>query len=382
MRKSIRGGSTKRLVTLSAIAAIGVLLGKFMQIPIGDFMRFSFENTTILFVSITFGPVYGAIVGCVQDLVGCIAYGYAINPIITLGYVSIGFVAGSVYRALRKLPFPITIATSVISAHLIGSVVIKSYALSALVGMPYHIMILWKLLNYVIVGTAEIFVLYFLLKSKPLLAQINKITYFKPTGNFKSVSEAGAYARGVSGVFTKPGLDRVCHLLTSLGSPEDSVKVVHVTGTNGKGSFCAMLSSILKSSGLKVGSFNSPYLYEMRESIRIDGEPISDAELIALLDRLKPIADAMTDKPTEFELLTAAAYLKMKEERVDIAIIECGMGGGLDATNVISSSALSVITGIAKDHTSYLGDTVEKIAQHKSGIILSCNIHKLHLLQG
>ena len=369
MRKTIRGSSTKRLVTLSAIAAIGVLLGKFMQIPVGDFMRFSFENTTILFVSITFGPIYGAVVGCVQDLVGCIAYGYAINPMITLGYVCIGLVAGSVYRAAKKLPFPIAISLSVILAHLLGSVVIKSYALSELVGMPYHVMILWKLLNYVIVGAAEIFVLYLLLKSKPLLSQINKITYFRPHGTFKSVSEAGAYAKSVSGVFTKPGLDRVCHLLTSLDSPESSVKVVHVTGTNGKGSFSAMLSSILKSSGLKVGSFNSPYLYEMRESIRINGEPISEPELIALFDRLKPIADAMEDKPTEFELLTAAAYLKMKEEAVDIAIIECGMGGGLDATNVISSPALSVITGIAKDHTSYLGGTVEQIAKHKSGII-------------
>ena len=369
MQRTKRGGSTRLLVTLSALAAIGVLIGKLMQIPAGEFMRFSLENTTILFVGIVFGPIYGAAIGAVQDLVGCLAACYAVNPVITLGYVAVGAISGITYRLAKRLPSYISIPLSVILAHLVGSVVIKSFGLAKLTGMAYHIMVLWKLLNYVIVGTMEAFLLYFLLKSKQLLAQINKIKPFGATRKFKSASDATAYAKSVSGVFSKPGLERVTELIEAVGSPERRVKVVHVTGTNGKGSFSALLSSILRSSGLRVGSFNSPYLTEMRESVRIDGEPISEDTLISLIERLSAVADKMADKPTEFELLTAAAYLAFAEAEVDVAIVECGMGARRDATNVIDKPLLSVITGVAKDHTSYLGDTLTDIAREKAGVI-------------
>jgi dihydrofolate synthase/folylpolyglutamate synthase len=173
----------------------------------------------------------------------------------------------------------------------------------------------------------------------------------------------------MSGVFSKPGLERVKTLLETVDHPERKVRVIHVAGTNGKGSFVAMLSSILSHSSLKVGSFTSPYLYEMRESIRIDGEPISAESMLSLLDRLSCVADTMADKPTEFELLTAAAYLAFCEAKVDIAVIECGMGAMRDATNVISSPLLSVITGVSIDHTAFLGISEREIAKEKSGVI-------------
>ena len=246
---------------------------------------------------------------------------------------------------------------------------IKSLGLSVFYSLPFGITVAWRLLNYAIVGAVEIVLLCILLKSKQLLTQINKITPFSLGVKFKSTSEISEYAKGISGVFSKPGLERVVALCEALGSPQKKVKVIHVTGTNGKGSTSAFLCSILRSAGLRVGAFNSPYLIEMREAIRIDGDEISEERLSELFDRIRPIADSLTDKPTEFELLTAAAYLAFSEAKVDVAVVECGMGARRDATNVIDSPLLSIITGVSVDHTAYLGSTLSDIAKEKTGVI-------------
>ncbi len=369
MKTKKQGASVKVLVTLSALAAIGIILGKFLAFNITEFMRFSLENITIIFSGILFGPMLGAVMGAVQDLIGCLAVGYAINPIITLGCASIGAISGTVFKLSKALGLPVRIAISTLSAHLIGSVIIKSIGLSVFYNLHLPITVAWRLLNYAIVGVAEVIILCILLKSKQLLSQINKITPFSIDYKFKTSKEAANYAKDISGVFSKPGLDRVKELLTAVGSPERSVRAVHITGTNGKGSTSAMLSSILNESGLKVGTFTSPYLIDMCESIRINGATVSEEKLTALFDILRPIADNAEDKPTEFELLTAVAYLAFKNEGVDVAVIECGMGARRDATNVIGSPLLSVITGISKDHTSYLGATLCEIAKEKAGVI-------------
>lgn len=369
MKKIRRGEAVRVLVALSALSAIGIILGKFLAFNLTEFMRFSLENTTIIFSGIVFGPISGLVVGAVQDLVGCLAVGYTINPIITLGSAMIGGISGCVFRLTKKLSPTVRIGISVAAAHLLGSVTVKSIGLAIFYSLPFTVTALWRLLNYAIVGAVEVVLLGFILKSKQMCSQINKITPFSLHDKFKSQDEAKEYARSVSGVFSKPGLERVSKLLASLGNPERELKVVHVTGTNGKGSFVAMLSSILGECGLKVGSFTSPYLYEMRESIRIGGEVIDEESFLSLFERLRPIADAAMDKPTEFELLTAAAYLAFKEARVDVAIVECGMGARRDATNVIEHPLLSVITGISIDHTSYLGESEEAIAKEKSGVI-------------
>ena len=369
MQRAQRGNSIRVTVTLSALAAIGIILGKFLAINVTEFMRFSLENITIIFAGIVFGPALGAAVGAVQELVGCIAVGYAINPIITLGSASIGAISGAMFLLLKKRGLYVRISLSVLCAHLVGSVIIKSLGLSWYYGIMLGAAVAWRLLNYIIVGAVEAILLCYLLKSKQLLTQINKIKPFLLGASFKSGTEATEYARSVSGVFSKPGLERVTALLEALDSPEGQVKAVHVAGTNGKGSTSAMLSSILSAAGLKVGSFNSPYLSEMRESIRIGGESITEDQLIHLFDRLRPIADSLEDKPTEFELLSAAAYLAFCEAGVDVAVIECGMGARRDATNVIDSPLLSIITGISVDHTSYLGASTKEIAAEKAGVI-------------
>jgi len=181
--------------------------------------------------------------------------------------------------------------------------------------------------------------------------------------------EALEYIHGISWTFCKPGLERINALCKALGNPEKHLKFIHVAGTNGKGSFCSMTESVLRKAGYKVGLYTSPFIYRFNERMRVNGEDIPDGTLAEITEYVKPFADAMEDKPTEFELITAIAFEYFKREKCDVVVLECGMGGRLDSTNVIRNPYLSVITGISLDHTAFLGDTVEKIATEKAGII-------------
>lgn len=181
--------------------------------------------------------------------------------------------------------------------------------------------------------------------------------------------EAIKYIHSVSNFFCKPGLERVSELCDRIGNPQKGLKFIHVTGTNGKGSVCSMLSSILMAEGYKVGLYTSPYVREFNERMRINGKNIPNEYLAKLTEEIKASADKMTDSPTEFELITAIAFEYFRREGCDIVVLEVGMGGRLDATNIIESPLLSIITGISVDHTAFLGDTIEQIAGEKAGII-------------
>ena len=181
--------------------------------------------------------------------------------------------------------------------------------------------------------------------------------------------EALEYIHGISWTFCKPGLERISALCKALGDPQKKLKFIHIAGTNGKGSTSAMLDSILREAGYRTGLFTSPYIRTFNERMRVDGENISDRELAEITEYVRPFADYMTDKPTEFELISAIAFEYFSRNNCDVVVLEAGMGGRLDSTNVIDSALLSIITGIALDHTAFLGDTVEKIAAEKAGII-------------
>lgn len=170
---------------------------------------------------------------------------------------------------------------------------------------------------------------------------------------------------------SKLGLERTAELCERLGNPQEKTKIIHVAGTNGKGSFCAMLSAILHESGYKTGGFSSPALTEATDSFRINGEEISKEDFAEIMTDIIPECEAMDDKPTEFEVLTALAFELFARKKCDIAVVECGMGGDTDSTNIISSPLLSVITNIAIDHTAFLGSTIQEITAHKAGIIKS-----------
>ena len=183
--------------------------------------------------------------------------------------------------------------------------------------------------------------------------------------------EALEYIHSINWTFCKPGLERIRTLCERMGDPQKRIKFIHVAGTNGKGSVCAMLSSVLTKAGYKTGLYTSPYIKHFNERMMIDGEMISEEELTALTEYVRPIADAMEDKPTEFELITALAFEYFARHECDVVVLECGLGGRLDSTNIIDAPILSVITGVALDHVAILGDSTEKIAREKAGIIKS-----------
>ncbi len=170
----------------------------------------------------------------------------------------------------------------------------------------------------------------------------------------------------------KPGLERVQKLLRLLGDPQNSLKFVHVAGTNGKGSACVLTASTLRASGCKTGLFISPYVTDFCERMQIDGEMIPHDDLAALVEKTYPLVQKMNgegEEITEFEFITALAMQWFAQKRCDVVVLEVGLGGRLDATNVISVPLVSVIMSISLDHTAILGDTVEKIAFEKCGII-------------
>lgn len=165
------------------------------------------------------------------------------------------------------------------------------------------------------------------------------------------------------------GTDCEKELLSLLGNPQDKLRFIHVAGTNGKGSFCSMMSSVLQKQGYKVGLYTSPYIVIFNDRIRVNGLPIAEDDINDLFERVRQKADTMKTPPSSFDFITAAAFLWFYETKCDIVVLEVGLGGRYDSTNVIKNSLLSVITGIAFDHTEILGDTIEKIAWEKAGII-------------
>lgn len=164
----------------------------------------------------------------------------------------------------------------------------------------------------------------------------------------------------------KPGLDTTHRLDAHYGHPHQSYRTIHIAGTNGKGSTSHSLASVLQMAGYRVGLFTSPHLVDFRERIRVNGEPVSEAFVCQFVEEAKPLVKEL--RPSFFELTTLLALTYFRHEAVDFAIIEVGMGGRLDSTNIIAP-ILSIITGISKDHTQYLGDTLPKIAYEKAGII-------------
>jgi len=184
-----------------------------------------------------------------------------------------------------------------------------------------------------------------------------------------TVREAVEYIHSVSWRGCRPGLERITELCEKMGNPQDSLRFLHIAGTNGKGSTSSMLASVLEKAGYSVGLFTSPFVEEFGERIRLNGENIPEQALADITSLVKSVADTMTDKPTEFEMITAIGLEYYKRTKPDYVVFECGLGGRFDSTNIIKTTVLSLITGIDLDHTALLGDTPEKIAWEKAGIV-------------
>ena len=183
-----------------------------------------------------------------------------------------------------------------------------------------------------------------------------------------NVTEAIEYIHSNFWKGSIPGLSRTQELLRRMGNPEKKLKFVHIAGTNGKGSTAAMTASILRQAGYKVGLYTSPYIYRFHERMQVNGVEISDEDLAAVTEYVRPLAQSMVESPTEFELVCCIAFEYFLRQNCDIVVLEVGMGGAWDATNVIETPEVAVITNIGLDHTDVLGSTLEEIAATKAGI--------------
>lgn len=181
--------------------------------------------------------------------------------------------------------------------------------------------------------------------------------------------EALTYIHSISWRGSKPGLERISGMMEQLGNVQEDLKFIHIAGTNGKGSVSAMLSSVLTAAGYRTGLFISPYIMRFNERMQVNGMPISDEELAEIIAEVQPVAESMAERPTEFEIITAAAFLWFARQKCDIVVLETGLGGRLDATNLISKNVCAVITNLGMDHTEYLGNTLGEIAGEKCGIL-------------
>ncbi len=181
--------------------------------------------------------------------------------------------------------------------------------------------------------------------------------------------QALEYINGSSWRGSRLGLERISELLARMGNPQSELKFVHVAGTNGKGSICAMLASVMRRAGYKTGLYTSPYLRRFNERMQINGKEIEDAVLADIVTEIQRHTDAMDEHPTEFEMMTAAALRWFADSGCDIVILEVGLGGRYDATNVIPCPECCVIANIGLDHTAVLGGTLAEIAYEKAGII-------------
>lgn len=185
--------------------------------------------------------------------------------------------------------------------------------------------------------------------------------------NYRETTE---YLDSLNGLGSRPGLENISELLKRLGNPQNKVRAVHIAGTNGKGSVGAFLTSVLTMAGYRVGRYCSPAVFNPLEIISFNGVNISEDDFAGVITDTVSVCDGNLC-PTRFEIETAAAFMFFDRMKCDIAIVECGMGGELDATNVMSDVICSVITPVSMDHMSFLGDTIEKIAECKAGIIQS-----------
>lgn len=181
--------------------------------------------------------------------------------------------------------------------------------------------------------------------------------------------EALTYIHSISWRGSKPGLERISGMMEQLGNVQEDLKFIHIAGTNGKGSVSAMLSSVLMAAGYRTGLFISPYIMRFNERMQVNGMPISDEELAEIITEVQPVAESMAERPTEFEIITAAAFVWFARQKCDIVVLETGLGGRLDATNLISKNVCAVITNLGMDHTEYLGNTLAEIAGEKCGIL-------------
>ena len=369
LRRDLAVFDNLRVLCVAAmLAAMGVALAFLAKQIFGTGpLRITFENLPIIFGGLSFGPFMGAAIAVISDISSCLLSGQGPNPLIMVGSASIGILSGLLGNyVLRRRRFLHLLVIGEVT-HLVGSVLIKSAALATMgIAIPT---LLPRIPIYIAIACCEAAILRVLLQNRYMQKFMHRINPDPREELDMTYEEALDYIHSVTWKGSRPGLERITELLDKLGNPQDRLRFIHVAGTNGKGSFCSMTESVLRAAGYKTGLFVSPFIKDFNERICVCGKPIDKEALARATAIVRPVADGMADAPTEFELITAIGFVHFVECGCEIVVLETGMGGRLDSTNVIKDPLVTVITGIAMDHTAFLGDTVEKIAAEKAGII-------------
>jgi len=377
-KKQIRIIATRAIAYSALLAALSIVLARLLSFAPAPSTRWSLDKFPIFLAGMFFGPVVGGLTGLAADIVGCLFSPYGINPLLSLPAILYGVFGGVFRRQIAKKPVALWLILSYAVPVVFGSILYQSAALAwfynpAAFAAAFTMNLATRGVQFAVVSTLEVAAVYLLLKTGifnrakiwPPAPKKNK----KEEASIMTAEEAVQYIHSITWMGSKPGLERTQELLRIMGNPEKALKFVHIAGTNGKGSTAAMTASVLQQAGYRVGLFTSPCLYKFNERIQINGEHISDEDLAAVTSYVKPLAASMEDHPTEFELVSCIGFEYFKRKGVDMVVLEVGMGGALDSTNVIPVPEVAVLTNIGLDHTDFLGSTLEEIAETKSGIL-------------
>ena len=368
------------LVYSAVLAALSVVLARLVSLVPSESARFSIESIPIFLAGAFFGPFVGGLVGFTSDLVGCLFSPFGYNPAFCVPAVLYGVFGGLFRFRLAKsknLNSLLWISAGFIFPAFFGSVLYQSLAMtyfyrydpevpnSFIQGLIYFLST--RGVQFSIIFVIDVFVTFLLLKT----GVFRRIGVWPPSKKEKPAANISAeeYLKSVRVKGSVLGLERIRKLLHLMGNPQNKLKFIHVAGTNGKGSTAALTESVLRNAGYKTGLFTSPCLSKINEQIKINGKDVPDEELNSVASYLKPLTDSMDEPPTEFELLCCMAFEVFLHQNCDIVVLEVGMGGETDATNVIGTPEVSVITNIGLDHTDLLGKNLEDIARVKAGII-------------
>ncbi len=343
------------------MTALSVVLCRYVGFsPEGTPFRFEIGFLPISFVAYLFGPLYSAAGYLIADILGSLLSGYAPNMWISACQMVFGAIMGFFLHGKAPSFKKTIICFSFIAVFI--EFLAKSPIFVFLYAWEWGFTLWTRAANAIINLPIRIILYHFTLTltSKQLNKYIMKKTSFEKYANsFQAV--------------TVPGLSRIAELCKRLGNPQEKLKFIHIAGTNGKGSVSADISSILEEAGFKVGKYISPNLLRVNERISINREDISDTELSEILSFIEPISKeaekALGETPTQFEIWTATAFLYFARKKCDYVVLEVGLGGEFDATNVINSNVAAIITRLGLDHTQYLGNTLEDVAKAKAGII-------------
>ncbi len=365
--------ATRTIACCALLAAISIIMARlFSYAPFGS-VRWSLDKFPLFLSGMLFGPVAGAMTGLVADAVGSMMQ-YGFNPILCPPAILFGLFGGLCRKQLGNRVSIVKLALGYLPPVILGAWLYQSAALAycfnaATFTAAFGANLLSRGIQFMIIAPLEIAIVSLLMRT----GIFTRMGLWPPVSQNKdhkitNAEEAIAYIHSVCWKGSIPGLSRTRNLLDLMGNPQDKLKYVHIAGTNGKGSTAAMTASILQKAGYRVGLYTSPYIYRFNERMQIDGEPISDSELTEITAWIKPKAQSMEESPTEFELVSCIAFEYFMRNRCDIVVLEVGMGGALDSTNVIKAPEVAVITNIGLDHTDVLGNTVEEIAKTKAGI--------------